>query len=112
MLVERLVRFVVNNRLFTLIFAFIILLAAWIRLPELTIKQNPTVELPTLMITAALPGASAKEIGAVWEYISDKLMRLEDNNNLPDPADMNRTVTNLSAMRPKSAAFGRRSVNA
>ena len=57
-------------------------------------------------------GASAKEIATVWEYLAEKLMRIEESDNgLQDPADMNRTVTNLTAMRPRSAAFGRRSVN-
>ncbi len=59
---ERFIRFVVDNRTFTLIFAAIIVMTAWLKLPTLTIKQNPTVELPTLMITATLPGASAREI--------------------------------------------------
>lgn len=71
---ERLVRFVVENRTFTLLFALAIVLTAWMRLPTLTIKQNPTIELPTLMITATLGGASAREIEQrVVQEIEDKL---------------------------------------
>lgn len=71
---ERLVRFIVDNRTFTLIFAMAIVLTAWVRLPALTIKQNPSVELPTLMITAILAGASAREIEQrVVQEIEDKL---------------------------------------
>jgi multidrug efflux pump subunit AcrB len=71
---EKLVRFVVSNRTFTLIFVGVITMIAWVKLPTLTIKQNPSVDLPTLMITATLPGASAREIEQrVVTKIEDKL---------------------------------------
>ncbi len=71
---DRLVRFVVNNRTFTLIFTAVIVMIAWVKLPTLTIKQNPSIELPTLQITATLPGASAREIEQrVVNEIEDKL---------------------------------------
>ncbi len=84
---ERLVRFIVYNRTFTLLFALAIVLIAWVRLPTLTIKQNPSVELPTLMISATLGGASAKEIEQrVVQQIEDKL---EGTRNL------NKFTTNI-----------------
>ncbi len=71
---EALVRFVVSNRLFTVLFALTICLLAWVKLPELTISQNPMIEVPTLAISAVLPGASAKEIEArVVNKLEEKL---------------------------------------
>ncbi len=56
------VEFVVTNRLFTILFVFVIVLAALTNLPNLRISQLPTVEMPTLIINVALPGASAREL--------------------------------------------------
>ena len=77
---ERLVSFVVNNRLFTLLFALVICLIAWVKLPQLTISQAPTIELPTLMISVLLPGASAREIEQ--RVINEIEERLENTRNL------------------------------
>lgn len=56
------IEFVVTNRLFTILFVFVVVLAALTNLPNLRISQLPTVEMPTLLIDATLPGASAHEI--------------------------------------------------
>ena len=56
------VEFVVTNRLFTILFAFVVVLAALTNLPNLRISQLPTVEMPTLLIELTLPGASSREI--------------------------------------------------
>ncbi len=56
------IEFVVTNRLFTILFMFVVVLAALTNLPNLRISQLPTVEMPTLLIDVALPGASAHEI--------------------------------------------------
>ena len=56
------VEFVVTNRLFTILFVFVVVLAAFSNLPNLRISQLPTVELPTLLVDVRLPGASAREI--------------------------------------------------
>lgn len=77
---EALVRFVVGNRLFTALFALTICLLAWVKLPELTITRNPTIEVPTLMISAVLPGASAKEIEA--RIVSKLEEKLENTRRL------------------------------
>ncbi len=56
------IEFVVTNRLFTMLFVFVVVLAALTNLPNLRISQLPTVEMPTLLIEVVLPGASALEI--------------------------------------------------
>ncbi|MBT7369544.1 MAG: efflux RND transporter permease subunit [Gammaproteobacteria bacterium] len=56
------IEFVVTNRLFTILFAFVVLLAALTNLPNLRISQLPTIEMPVLMIDVSLPGASSREI--------------------------------------------------
>lgn len=71
---ETLVRYIVSNRSFTLLFFLIVVVAAWIKLPEIRISQYPVVELPTLMINVLLPGASSSEIEQrVISVIEDKL---------------------------------------
>ena len=56
------IEFVVTNRLFTILFVFVVVLAALTNLPNLRVSQLPTIEMPTLLIDATLPGASAREI--------------------------------------------------
>jgi multidrug efflux pump subunit AcrB len=71
---ETLVRYIVSNRSFSLLFFLIVIVGAWIKLPEIRISQYPAVELPTLMINVLLPGASASEIEQrVISVIEDKL---------------------------------------
>lgn len=71
---ENLIRFIVTNRSFTLLFFLIVLTTAWIKLPGIRISQYPTVELPTLMVEVVLPGASATEIEQrVINTIEEKL---------------------------------------
>jgi multidrug efflux pump subunit AcrB len=73
-IVETIVRYIVRNRSFTLLFLLIILVAGWIKLPEIRISQYPVVKLPTLMINILLPGASSNEIEQrVVNVIEDKL---------------------------------------
>lgn len=71
---ETIVRYIVRNRSFTLLFFLIVAVAAWIKLPEIRISQYPVVELPTLMVNILLPGASSSEIEQrVVNIIEDKL---------------------------------------
>ena len=78
---EAVIRFIVTNRPFTLLFFLIVLTTAWIKLPGIRISQYPTVELPTLMIEVVLPGASATEIEQrVVNTIEEKLQ-----NTTPKP---------------------------
>ncbi len=71
---EAVIRFIVTNRPFTLLFFLIVLTTAWIKLPGIRISQYPTVELPTLMVEVVLPGASATEIEQrVVNTIEEKL---------------------------------------
>ncbi len=54
-------------------------------------------------------GPSAKEIGALWVYLADRLERMSETlNGVPDPAHMRQTVTSLNAMNRTSRSFGRR----
>ncbi len=76
---ETIVRHIVTNRSFSLLFFLILLVVAWIQLPEIRISQYPVVKLPTLMINVVLPGASASEIEQrVINIIEDKLQNLRD----------------------------------
>lgn len=59
---ESVIRYIVSNRGFSILMFLLIFLAAWINLPGIRISQYPSVELPTLMVHVALPGASAREI--------------------------------------------------
>jgi len=53
-------------------------------------------------------GASAREIGEVWEYLAERLMRMDEVlNGVPDPSGLNPTVTSLNPMKRQSQ-FGRR----
>lgn len=71
---ETIIRYIVSNRSFTLLFFLIVVVAAWIKLPEIRISQYPVVELPTLMINVLLPGASSSEIEQrVVSVIEEKL---------------------------------------
>ena len=56
------IEFIVTNRLFTILFVFVVVLAALTNLPNLRISHLPTVEMPTLLLDITLPGASAREI--------------------------------------------------
>jgi multidrug efflux pump subunit AcrB len=86
-----LIEFVVTNRLFTILFVFVVVLAALSNLPNLRISQLPTVEMPTLMIDIVLPGASSQEIEQ--RVINTIEERLETTRNL------NRFNTNISNSR-------------
>ena len=79
-MIERFINFVVSNRLFTSLFILIVILTAWVQLPNLKISQYPSVELPTLMINITLPGASAKEIEQ--RVITELEEKLESTRNL------------------------------
>ncbi len=58
-------------------------------------------------------GASAREISTVWEYLADRMNRMDEVlNGIPDPQDQSRATTNLNALRRPSQGFGRRQVNA
>lgn len=71
---ESIVRVIVSNRSFTLLFFLIIGIAAWIQLPTIKVSQYPVVKLPMLQIEATLPGASAREIEqTIINPIEDKL---------------------------------------
>ncbi len=74
------IEFVVTNRLFTILFAFVVVLAALTNLPNLRISQLPTIEMPTLMIDVTLPGASAREIEQRVINLVEE--RLETTRNL------------------------------
>ncbi len=75
------IEFVVTNRLFTILFMFVVVLAALTNLPNLRISQLPTIEMPTLMIDVALPGASALEIEQrVINPVEEKLETTRDLN--------------------------------
>lgn len=82
------IEFVVTNRLFTMLFVFVVLLAALINLPNLRVSQLPTIELPTLLININLPGASALEIEQ--RVINPVEEKLETTRNL------NRFETSIS----------------
>ncbi|MCB1643800.1 MAG: efflux RND transporter permease subunit [Pseudomonadales bacterium] len=76
---QSIVRFIVTNRSFTVLFFLIIALAAWIQLPGIRISQYPVVELPTLMVHVVLPGASATEIEQrVINKIEEKLQSVRN----------------------------------
>lgn len=76
---EAFVRLIVTNRSFALLFFLIVLLAAWIQLPQIRISQYPVVELPMLTIEVSLPGASALELQQrVVDPIEDKLQSTRD----------------------------------
>lgn len=73
------IRLIVTNRSFTLIALLIVVIAAWIKLPEVRVSQYPVVELPTLTIYVTLPGASALEIEQrVVRPIQEKLQNLRN----------------------------------
>lgn len=75
------IEFVVTNRLFTILFMFVVVLAALTNLPNLRISQLPTVEMPTLLIDVTLPGASAHEIEQrVINPVEEKLETTRDLN--------------------------------
>lgn len=82
------IEFLVTNRLFTILFAFVVVLAALTNLPNLRISQLPTIEMPTLLIDVSLPGASSREIEQ--RVINTIEERLETTRNL------NRFDTNIS----------------
>ncbi|MFT4712056.1 MAG: multidrug efflux pump subunit AcrB [Candidatus Azotimanducaceae bacterium] len=82
------VAFVVTNRLFTILFVFLVVLAALTNLPNLRISQLPTVEMPTMILNVRLPGASAREIEQ--RVINPIEERLETTRNL------NRFEANIS----------------
>ncbi|MBQ76159.1 MAG: hypothetical protein CMQ20_14225 [Gammaproteobacteria bacterium] len=82
------IEFVVTNRLFTILFVFVVVLAALTNLPNLRVSQLPTIEMPTLLIDATLPGASAREIEQ--RVINPIEERLETTRNL------NRFEANIS----------------
>ena len=76
---ESIIRLVVTNRSLSLLFLLIIVVAAWIKLPDIRISQYPVVELPTLMISVVLPGASSREIEQrVISVIEEKLENLRN----------------------------------
>lgn len=76
---ESFVRLIVTNRSFALLFFLIVLLAAWIQLPQIRISQYPVVDLPMLTIEVSLPGASALELEQrVVGPIEDKLQSTRD----------------------------------
>ena len=85
---RKVIEFVVTNRLFTVLFVFVVLLAALSNLPNLRISQLPTIEMPTLMVDITLPGASSREIEQ--RVINTIEERLETTRNL------NRFDTNIS----------------
>jgi multidrug efflux pump subunit AcrB len=74
------IEFIVTNRLFTILFTFVVVLAALTNLPNLRISQLPTIEMPTLMIDISLPGASAREIEQRVINVVEE--RLETTRNL------------------------------
>ena len=75
------IEFVVTNRLFTILFVFVVILAALTNLPNLRISQLPTVEMPTLLINVSLPGASSREIEMrVINPLEEKLETTRDLN--------------------------------
>lgn len=95
------VEFVVTNRLFTILFVFVIVLAALTNLPNLRISQLPTVEMPTLIINVALPGASARELEQrVINPIEEKLETTRELNRFES------NITNSSAMILMEYAYG------
>ncbi len=71
---ETWIRFIVTNRSFTSLLFLIIVVAAWIKLPDTRVSQNPQIKIPMLVINVILPGASAQEIEQrVISVIEDKL---------------------------------------
>jgi multidrug efflux pump subunit AcrB len=74
------IEFAVTNRLFTILFVFVVVLAALTNLPNLRISQLPTVEMPTLLLNVSLPGASSREIEQ--RVINPIEERLETTRNL------------------------------
>ena len=76
---QAVVRYIVTNRSLTLLLLLIVGVAAWIKLPQLRISQYPVVELPTLMIYATLPGASANEIEQrIIRPVEEKLQNIRN----------------------------------
>jgi multidrug efflux pump subunit AcrB len=90
--VRALVAFVVTNRLFTILFVFVVTLAALTNLPNLRISQLPMVEMPTLLLNVSLPGASAREIET--RVINPLEEKLETTRNLNR---FETTISNSSA---------------
>lgn len=77
---RKVIEFAVTNRLFTILFVFVVVLAAITNLPNLRISQLPTVEMPTLLLNVSLPGASSREIEQ--RVINPLEERLENTRNL------------------------------
>lgn len=90
---HRVIEFVVTNRLFTILFVFVVVLAALTNLPNLRISQLPTVEMPTLLINVTLPGASSRELEQ--RVINPVEEKLETTRNLNR---FDTTISNSQAM--------------
>ncbi len=95
------IRFVVTNRLFTVLFVFVVVLAALSNLPNLRISQLPTIELPTLLIDVSLAGASSREIEQ--RVINPIEERLESTRNLNR---FESTISNSHAMILMEFGYG------
>lgn len=57
---QRLVEFLVTNRLFAILLVAAIVLLAWARLPGLKISQYPNIDIPMLTANVYFPGASSR----------------------------------------------------
>ncbi len=89
---SQVITFLVTNRLFAAIFAVVILLVGWARLPELNISQYPNIDIPMLTINVYLPGASSV---AVEQQVVKRIE--EEIETVRQVREVNSRITNSFA---------------
>lgn len=79
---KKLITFIVEQKLFSMLFVGIVLLVGFVSIPKLKISSLPVIEVPAMVLNLILPGASALEIEQRVIYeIEDEL---QDIKNLKD----------------------------
>ncbi|MEL0082445.1 MAG: efflux RND transporter permease subunit [Gammaproteobacteria bacterium] len=87
------IAFIVENRLFSMMAALAILAIGGSSVPALKVSNLPTVQLPTLVVTLTLPGASPAEIeNRVIFEVEDELQSLGDLDEFQTSIFQNRAV--------------------
>ncbi|MBN2061457.1 MAG: efflux RND transporter permease subunit, partial [Deltaproteobacteria bacterium] len=79
---KKLITFIVEQRLFSMLFVAIVLLVGLVSIPKLKISSLPVIEVPTLVLNLVLPGASALEIEQRVIYEVEE--EFQDIKNLED----------------------------